>query len=61
VIAIAHTRNFKKIVVAQVERDPEFARALLDEAASLFLGGDGADRFAKRQRATVVSRPTEVV
>ena len=26
-----------------------------DGAASLFLGGDGSERFAKRQRATVVS------
>ena len=34
------TRNFRKTVVARVERDPAFARALLDEAASLFLSGE---------------------
>lgn len=34
---MALTRDFKKTVVARVERDPGFARALLDEAATLFL------------------------
>jgi hypothetical protein len=33
-------RDFKDIVVARVERDPEFAKALLDEAATLFLSGE---------------------
>ena len=37
---MALTRNFKKTVVARVERDPAFARALLDEAATLFLSGE---------------------
>jgi hypothetical protein len=32
--------NFKKTVVARVERDPAFARSLLDEAATLFLSGE---------------------
>jgi len=36
------TRDFKKTVVARVERDPAFAKALLDEAATLFLGGEPA-------------------
>jgi putative component of toxin-antitoxin plasmid stabilization module/DNA-binding phage protein len=40
VIAMALTRNFKKTVVARVERDPAFARALLDEAATLFLSDE---------------------
>ena len=31
------TRNFKQTVV---ERDPEFARALLDEEATLFQSGE---------------------
>ena len=35
--SMALTRDFKKTVVARVERDPGFARALLDEAATLFL------------------------
>jgi len=39
---MALTRNFKKTIVARVERDPGFARALLDEAATLFLSGDPA-------------------
>ena len=34
------TRNFKKTVAARVERDPAFARALLDEAATLFLSDE---------------------
>ena len=34
------TRDFKQTVVARVERDPEFAKALLDEAATLFLSGE---------------------
>ena len=33
-------RDFKKTVVARVERDPAFAKALLDEAATLFLSGE---------------------
>lgn len=37
---MALTRNFKRTVVERVERDPEFAKALLDEAATLFLGGE---------------------
>lgn len=34
------TRDFKQTVVARVERDPAFAKALLDEAATLFLSGE---------------------
>jgi DNA-binding phage protein len=37
---MALTRHFKKTVVARVERDPAFARSLLDEAATLFLSGE---------------------
>ncbi|CAH1903407.1 putative transcriptional regulator [Candidatus Nitrotoga sp. HW29] len=37
---MALTRNFKQTVIERVERDPEFAKALLDEAATLFLSGD---------------------
>src|SRR5450432_899389 len=37
---MALTRDFKKTVVARVERDPAFAKALIDEAASLFLNGE---------------------
>jgi DNA-binding phage protein len=37
---MALTRVFKKTVVARVERDPAFAKALLDEAATLFLSGE---------------------
>ena len=43
------TRNFKKTVVARVGRDPAFARALLDEAATLFLNGEpGTARLVLR-------------
>jgi DNA-binding phage protein len=34
------TRDFKNTIVERVERDPEFAKALLDEAATLFLSGE---------------------
>ena len=34
---MALTRYFKTTVLARVERDPRFAKALLDEAATLFL------------------------
>ncbi|MNN25815.1 hypothetical protein D3C81_1393040 [compost metagenome] len=37
---MALTRDFKQTVVERVQRDPEFATALLDEAASLFLNGE---------------------
>jgi DNA-binding phage protein len=40
VIEMALTRDFKRTVVERVQRDPEFARALLDEAATLFLNGE---------------------
>jgi DNA-binding phage protein len=39
-MTMALTRDFKKTIVARVERDPAFARALLDEAATLFLSGE---------------------
>jgi DNA-binding phage protein len=37
---MALTRNFKQTVVERVERDPKFAQALLDEAATLFLSDE---------------------
>ena len=37
---MALTRDFKKTVVAWVERDPAFAKALLDEATSLLISGE---------------------
>ena len=37
---MALTRDFKETVVARLERDPAFAKALLDEAATLFLNGE---------------------
>ena len=36
------TRDFKQTVVERVERDPDFAKALLDEAVTLFLSGEPA-------------------
>lgn len=38
--SMALTRDFKKTVAARVRRDPKFAKALLDEAATLFLNGE---------------------
>ena len=37
---MALTRNFKQTVIERVERDPDFAKALLDEAAPLFLSDE---------------------
>jgi DNA-binding phage protein len=37
---MALTRRFKETMVARVERDPAFVRAMLDEALTLFLNGD---------------------
>ncbi len=37
---MALTRDFKQTVVKRVKRDPDFAKALLDEAATLFLNGE---------------------
>ncbi|MGH7917434.1 MAG: transcriptional regulator, partial [Candidatus Binataceae bacterium] len=37
---MALTRDFKETIVARIQRDPDFARALLDEAATLFLNGE---------------------
>ena len=37
---MALTRSFKETVVERVERDPAFAKALLDEAATLFLSDE---------------------
>lgn len=34
------TRDFKQTVVERVQRDPAFAKALLDEAATRFLSGE---------------------
>lgn len=34
------TRDFKETVAARVRRDPEFVRALVDEAISLFKNGE---------------------
>ncbi|MFC7462050.1 DNA-binding protein [Hydrogenophaga defluvii] len=34
------TRDFKQTVTERVARDPAFAKALLDEAATLFLDGE---------------------
>jgi len=37
---MALTRDFKQTVVERVRRDPAFAKALLDEAATQFLNGE---------------------
>jgi DNA-binding phage protein len=37
---MALTQDFKETIVERVRRDPEFAKALLGEAATLFLNGE---------------------
>jgi hypothetical protein len=36
-VDMALTRNFTKTMMARIERDPAFAKALQDEAATLLL------------------------
>ena len=46
---MALTRAFQETVVDRVRRDPAFAKALLDEAATLFLNGEaGTARLVLR-------------
>lgn len=37
---MALTRDFKQTIADRIRRDPDFAKALLDEAATLFLNGE---------------------
>ncbi len=37
---MALTRDFKETIIERVNRDPDFAKALLDEASTLFLNGE---------------------
>lgn len=37
---MALTRDFKETVIKRVQRYPAFAKAMLDEAATLFLNGE---------------------
>jgi DNA-binding phage protein len=37
---MALTREFRQTVAARVQRDPKFAKAMLDEAATVFLNGE---------------------
>lgn len=37
---MALTRDFKETVAVRIGREPKFARALLDEALTLFLNGE---------------------
>ena len=40
ILEMVLARGFKKTVVARIERDPAFAKAFLDEAATLFLSDE---------------------
>lgn len=64
------TRDFKQTIVERVRREPEFARVLLDEAATLFLNGEtDTARLVLRdlvnatvgfeQLATVTNKPSK--
>lgn len=37
---MALTRDFKETIQARAKRDPRFAQAMLDEAATMFLNGE---------------------
>jgi hypothetical protein len=66
----ALTPNFKQTVIERVERDPAFAKALLDEAATLFLNGQPETArlilrdlinatIAFEQRAALTAKPSK--
>jgi hypothetical protein len=56
---MALTRDFKETVNARVARDPAFAKALLDEAVTLFLNRDPhAARLILRDLAGAEGRGT---
>jgi DNA-binding phage protein len=40
IATVALTQDSRQTIVERIARDPEFARALLDEAATLFLNGE---------------------
>ena len=46
---MALTRDSSKTVVERVKHDPAFAKALLDEALTLFLNGEPDTVIAKRE------------
>ena len=49
---MALTRNFKQTVIERVERDPQFAKALLDEAANVSQAAEaGLARALAEKRA----------
>ena len=63
------TKNFKETVIQRVQSDASFAKALLDEAAALFLNGEPETaRLILRdlanatigfeQRATMTAKPS---
>ena len=67
---MALTRDFKQSIVERVERDPTFAKALMDEAVALFLSGEAdTARIILRdlvnatigfeQHATVTEKPSK--
>lgn len=37
---MALTRDYKKTIEERIERDPDFAKALLEQASELFLSGE---------------------
>ena len=37
---MALSRDFKQTIIERVQREPAFAKAMLDEAATLFLNGE---------------------
>jgi hypothetical protein len=41
-VTVALTREFRETVTARVQRDPALAKAMLDEAITLFLNGEPA-------------------
>ena len=51
------TRDFKETINDRVQKDPEFSKALLDEAISLFLNGEPeiARLILKSREAEVAS------
>jgi antitoxin CcdA len=57
---MALTRNFKQTVIERVERDPQFAKALLDEAANVSQAAEaGLARALAEKRAELWLRDNQ--
>jgi hypothetical protein len=57
------TRDYKQTIVEDIRREPEFARALPGEAATMFLNGeaDAARRVVHMMRDVIVPSRNDAI